>query len=83
MPNTKQAKKRLIQDDRRRLANKAKTSQMRSAMKKVLQAPDAETAQAALPLAIKKIDKAAKSNIIHENNAARKKSRLVRHIAGL
>lgn len=83
MPNTKQAQKRLVQDDRRRLANKAKRSQMRSAMKKVLLAEDAETAKAALPLAIKKIDKAAKVNIIHANNAARKKARLARHVAGL
>ena len=40
-------------------------------------------AQAALPTAVKRIDKAAKHNIIHPNNAARKKQRLSRHIAGL
>lgn len=83
MPNTKQAKKRMQQDERRRLANKAKGSAMRTAMKKVLSAESADEAQAALPLAVKRIDKAAKVNIIHPNNAARKKQRLARHVAGL
>lgn len=83
MPNTKQAKKRMDQSERRRLANKAKTSAMRTAMKKVLQADSAEAARAALPSAVKRIDKAAKQNIIHPNNAARKKQRLSRHVAGL
>lgn len=83
MPNTKQAKKRMDQDERRRLDNKAKRSAMRTAIRKVLTAADADSAKAALPMAMKKIDKAAKTNIIHANNAARKKSRLVRHVASL
>ena len=82
MPNTKQAKKRMVQDERRRLENKSKSSAMKTAIKKVLQAATPEDAQAALPRAMKRIDQAAKNNIIHKNNAARKKSRLVRHVAG-
>jgi len=83
MPNSKQAQKRLEQDERRRIANKSKRSAMRTAIRRVLAAPDATTAKAALPLAMKNIDKAAKDNIIHPNNAARKKSRLARHVAAL
>ena len=81
MPNTKQAKKRLKTDEKRRMSNKAVRSAMRTAVKKVLLAEDAESAKAALPLAMKKIDKAAKKSVIHANTAARKKAQLSRAIA--
>ena len=78
MPNTKQAAKRLRQDDKRRIANKAVRSTMKTAMKKVLDAENPEEAKAALPEAMKKVDKAAKKSVIHDNTAARIKSRLSR-----
>ena len=81
MPNNKQAAKRLRQADTRRQENKVARSSMRSAMKIVLQAENPEAAQAALPLAVKRIDKAAKKHIIHANAAARYKSRLARAAA--
>jgi small subunit ribosomal protein S20 len=81
MPSSKQAKKRVITDDRRRAANKAKNSAMKSAIKKVVDADTKEAATAALPNAVKMIDKCAKHNIIHANGAARRKSSLDRHIA--
>ncbi len=78
MPNTKQAKKRMRQDEERRIANKSVSSEMKSATKKVMQAETAEAALAALPLAMKKVDKAAKANLIHANAADRRKARLAR-----
>jgi len=78
MPNTKQSTKRMTQDEKRRVHNKTIRTQMRSAVKKVLQAETPEAAKAALPLAMKKVDKAAKTNIIHDNAAARKKAQLSR-----
>ena len=81
MPNSKQAKKHIITDDRRRISNKMKMSAMKTAVKKVLEAEDAESASAALPEAVKRIDKCTKHNIIHENTGARKKSRLAKHVA--
>lgn len=81
MPNNKQAKKRMRQDEERRLHNKAIKSSMRSAMRKVLEADSKDAAQEAMPLATKRIDKAAKTNIIHDNAAARYKSRLERNAA--
>ncbi len=83
MPNTKQAKKRMETDDIRRMRNKVVRTSMRSACKTVLQAETAADAQAALPTAFKRVDKAAKKNIIHGNAAARKKAQLDRHIAKL
>lgn len=83
MPNTEQAKKRLRQAEKSRQANKIKTSQMKTAVKKVLGAEDADAAKAALPEAMKRIDKCAKHNIIHDNAAARKKAQLNKHVSGL
>ena len=83
MPNTKQAKKRMHTDDVRRMRNKVTRSSMRSAVKKVLQAESADAAQAALPEAFKRVDKAAKKNVIHDNAAARTKSQLQRHVTKL
>jgi small subunit ribosomal protein S20 len=83
MPNTRQAKKRMRQDEEARQANKIKRSAMKTAVKKVLEAEDTDSARAAQPEAVKRIDKCAKKNIIHANAAARKKAQLDRHISGL
>ncbi|MEM6672514.1 MAG: 30S ribosomal protein S20 [Planctomycetota bacterium] len=83
MPNTKQAKKRMKTDDDRRMRNKTVRSSMKTAVKKVLQADSAEAAATALPEAFKRVDKAAKKNVIHDNAAARKKAQLQRHVAQL
>ncbi len=81
MPNSKQAAKRLRQADKRRLENKQVRSAMRSAMKRVLAATSPEEAEKALPAAIKRIDKAAKKHVIHDNAAARYKSRVAQAAA--
>lgn len=78
MPNSKQAKKRMVQDQDRRAANRSVASRMRTAVKKVMAAPSAEEAEKALPEAIKRVDKAAKRNVIHANAAARKKRQLTK-----
>ena len=83
MAHSKQAKKRIRTNEKHRLLNKAITSSMRTEMKRVLTAVasgDKAEAEAALPLAMRKIDKAAKSNVLHDNNASRKKSMLMRAI---
>ena len=81
MPSSKQAKKRVVTDERKRAANKIMRTNMRSAVKKVLSAESADEAKTLLPEAMKRIDKCAKKNIIHDNAAARTKSRLARSIS--
>ena len=83
MPNTKQAKKRMKTDDDRRMHNKTVRSAMRTAVKNVLQSENADEAKAAMPTAMKRVDKPAKKNIIHDNAAARKKSQLQAHVDSL
>lgn len=81
MPNNKQAAKRLRQDEKRRMENKRTRSAMRTAIKNVLNADSTEEAEKLVPLVTKRIDKAAKKNIIHENAAARYKARMARAVA--
>lgn len=78
MAHSKQAKKRVRQNEKARQENKIVRTAMRSAVKKVLQAPTPEEAAQALPAAMKRVDKAAKKGVIHSNAAARKKSQLSR-----
>ncbi len=76
MPNSKQGKKRVRLNETRRVENKVARGAMRTSMKAVLVADNKADAEAALPMAMKRIDKAAKNNVIHANAAARYKSRL-------
>ena len=81
MPNTASAKKRLRQNEKLRLRNRAAKSSMRGQIRKLrdaVKAGDSEQAQAELKAAQKKLDKAASKNLIHKNAAARTKSRLVK-----
>lgn len=79
MPNTANAKKRLRQNEKRRIANRSKRSALRTYIRKVraaVQAGDAEKAGQELRLAVKKLDQAAADHLIHVNTSNRLKSRL-------
>ena len=79
MANTKSAKKRIRQNERRRLRNRAVRSKVRSAVKdaRAGQGADMPTSVAA---AIRELDRAVSKGVIHRNTAARKKSALVRRL---
>ena len=86
MPNTSSAKKRLRQNETRRLRNRSAKSTMRSQLRRVREAVaagDGEKAHVELKEAQKKLDRAASRNLIHKNAAARTKSRLVKLVKGL
>jgi small subunit ribosomal protein S20 len=81
MPHTKSARKRLRQNEKRRLRNRSAKSAIKSQIKKVLATAKSGTPEelrTQLNLAAKKLDKAAAKRIIHPNLAARKKSQLAR-----
>ena len=85
MPNTNSAKKRMRQTVKRRLLNRSKASAMKTAIRRVKQAAgsgDPAAVQAAVNLAFKKIDKAAKTHVIHANTAARRKALVASHARG-
>jgi len=87
MANSPQARKRARQAEKSRVRNAGQRSNLRTFVKKVIAAVDAndkEQAQAAFKTAVPVIDSAVNKGIIHKNKAARSKSRLnakVRSIA--
>ena len=81
MANTKSAIKRLRSAERRRLHNREYRGHARTAVKnarQLIEAGKVDEARAAVHTAVGALDKAATKGIIHKNNAARRKSRLLR-----
>ncbi|GIV96384.1 MAG: 30S ribosomal protein S20 [Herpetosiphonaceae bacterium] len=80
MANTKSALKRIRTSERKRQRNQAIRSKVKTMIKKanmVLTAPEAESMEA-IRAAVKALDQAAAKGVIHKNNAARRKARLMR-----
>lgn len=83
MANHKSALKRVRQNERRRLRNKAVKTRVKGVVKDVRLAVDGgdrEQADQALSTAVPIIDKAASKGVIHKRSAARKISRLTKHV---
>ncbi len=86
MANIKSQQKRIITNEKRRLANQAFKSSMRTAIKKVrlaVEAKDLAAAEAALPIAVSLIDKSVQEGIQHINTASRQKSHCMASVAEL
>ena len=83
MPVTSSAKKAMRQAETRLERRKPYKSRLKTELKKVLTYAKTDSAKAEkqLSVAYKVIDTAAKKNIIHKNNAARKKSLLAKVVA--
>jgi len=75
--------KRERQDKKRRANNIAQMSKLKTAIKKVTSATDHEKAEVDYRVAVKQIDKAASKGLIKKNTAARRKSRITRHLNSL
>lgn len=79
MPNIKSAKKRVLVTKINNERNKIAKSVLKSSLKKfevAVAEGNQEQADSAYKTAVKTIDKAVSTGIIHKNNAARKKSSL-------
>lgn len=84
MANTKSAIKRIKQNHKRRLRNRLFTSRARTFVKDAratIKDGTPEDARTATLAAISALDKAAEKGIIHKNNAARRKGRLMHRLA--
>jgi small subunit ribosomal protein S20 len=81
--NIKSQIKRNKQNEKRRVRNKAVRSELKTRTKAVTTAAEQgeENIEELTRLAIVRIDKAAAKGVIHKNQAARRKSRLVKGIA--
>ncbi len=79
MPNHKSAKKRVRQNERRRVINRGNRAELRTSIKKLrtaLAGSDSRNVSAQLPVTVSEIDKAVQKGVLHRNAAARHKSRL-------
>ena len=85
MANIKSQIKRNLQNERARLRNKAVKSELRTRVKLAVNNAEAGAAdsESSLRLAIKRLDKAATKGIIHKNQAANRKSNLMKRIASI
>ena len=83
MPVTKSAQKQVRVAEGRRLRNKPVRSLCKTNITKaerLIFSGELEAAQKAVVVAISSLDKAAEKGIIHPNNAARRKSRLMKKL---
>lgn len=84
MANIKSQIKRNRQNLKKRARNRVYRGTARSMVKDAriaLSSSDAEQAQKAVTAAVSALDKAAEKGVIHKNNAARRKSRLMKKLA--
>ena len=79
MANTASALKRVRSNNRKRIYNKVTRNRTRTAVRVAREATP-EEAKAATLAAISALDRAAQKGVIHSNNAARRKSRLMKKL---
>ncbi|WP_263120464.1 30S ribosomal protein S20 [Cellulomonas fimi] len=83
MANIKSQIKRIRTNEAARLRNKAVKSELKTYIRRVREAVaggDKDAATSALTVASKKLDKAVSKGVIHENQAANKKSALAKAV---
>ncbi|OGM95082.1 30S ribosomal protein S20 [Candidatus Wolfebacteria bacterium RIFOXYD12_FULL_48_21] len=84
MPNTKTAEKANRQNTRRKIRNVKQKDILKGSIKeykKLVAGNQTEAAEKQLSTVFKKLDKAAKTNIIKKNKASRLKSRLSKKVS--
>ena len=80
MANIKSQKKRILTNAKRADRNKAVKSELKTRVKNAVKAADTEQGEETLRLAVKRLDMAAAKGVIHKNQAARRKSRLMKQL---
>ncbi len=80
MANHKSAKKRIRQTETKRINNRYYAKTARNAIKALRATTDKAAAESLYPGVVAMVDKLAKKNIIHSNNASNLKSKLALYI---
>ena len=86
MANIKSAEKRIRQSATRNARNRSRRSEMRGAVRKIraaVEAGDKGKAEELLVATISLLDSTARKGVIHQNAAARTKSRLTRAVSNM
>jgi small subunit ribosomal protein S20 len=79
--NIKSQKKRIKTNAKRAERNKATRSELKTRVKSAVAVAGTDEGPEAAQLAQKRLDKAASKGIIHKNQAARRKSRMMKQVA--
>ncbi len=77
------AKKRIKQSETRRVKNKYHARTTRNLVKKLRDTTDKEAAAEQYTEVASKLDKLAKTNVIHKNKASNLKAKLAKHVNNL
>ena len=80
MANIKSQKKRILTNAKDAERNKAVKSELRTRVKTAVKAVGTDDTDEAVRIAVKRLDMAAAKGIIHPNQAARRKSRLMKRV---
>jgi small subunit ribosomal protein S20 len=83
LPGSKSAQKQVRVTEKKKLRNKSITSRCKTDITKaerLIFSGELEAAREAVTVAITSLDKAAEKGVIHPNNAARRKSRLMKKL---
>ncbi len=83
MANHQSSKKRIRQNESRRISNRYYAKSARNALKKLRNTTEKSEAEALLPQVSAMLDKLAKKNLIHDNKASNLKSSLTKHVSSL
>lgn len=87
MANHKSALKRILQSEKRRIQNRVFRNRARTLVKNarslVTSGKDVSAAETATLAALRDLDMLASKGTIHKNNAARRKSRLMKQLNAL
>jgi small subunit ribosomal protein S20 len=83
MAHHKSAKKRIRQDEKKRLHNRYYKKSARTAIQKLREMTEKSEAESFLPKVITMIDKLAKTNTWHDNKASNLKSKLTKFVNSL
>jgi len=81
--NIKSQIKRIRTNEKARLRNKAVKTELKTYVRRVreaIAAGDKESAESALQVASRKLDKAVSKGVIHRNQAANRKSKLAKQV---
>jgi small subunit ribosomal protein S20 len=86
LANIKSAIKRNKQNEKRRVNNRVNRGRARTFIAKAqetIEKGDTQLSAAAVLQAVSELDKAAQKGVLHANNAARRKSRLMKRLAAM
>jgi small subunit ribosomal protein S20 len=83
MAHHKSAQKRIRSNEAKRLRNRYQHKTTRTFVRRLLSTKEKAEAEELFVKVTSMLDKLAKNNIIHKNNAANQKSKLAKHVAAL